>query len=88
MLYDHGRTDDAVQGKEAAFSMQRAQVKVTQEALNQQALSLFTTAVTNARVVAVLDQEIAALSDLLRRVKTIASIDSGRASEINQLLHA
>lgn len=85
VLYDHGRTDDAVQGKEAAFSMQRAQVKMTQEALNQQALSLFTTAVTNARVVAVLDQEIAALSDLLRRVKTIASIDSGRASEINQV---
>lgn len=85
VLYDHGRTDDTVQGKEAAFSMQRAQVMATRETLNQQALTLFTSAVTNAKVVAILDQEIAALNDLLQRVKTIASIDSGRASEINQV---
>ena len=85
VLYDHGRTDDTVQGREAAFSMQRTQVLVTRENLNQQALTLFTTAVTNAKVVAILDQEIAALNDLLKRVKTIASIDPGRASEINQV---
>lgn len=59
VLYDHGRTDDTVQGKEAAFSMQRAQVMATRETLNQQALTLFTSAVTNAKVVAILDQEIA-----------------------------
>lgn len=85
VLYDHGRTDDTVQGKEAAFSMQRAQVMATRETINQQALTLFTSAVTNAKVVAILDQEIVALNDLLQRVKTIASIDPGRASEINQV---
>ncbi|MTD37266.1 hypothetical protein GIX45_01210 [Erwinia sp. CPCC 100877] len=85
ILYDHGRTDDTVEGKKAVFSMQQSQVSVARETLNQQVLSLFTTVVTNARVVAVLDQEIAALRDLLERVKNISSIDSGRASEINQV---
>ena len=53
--------------------------------LNEQVLSLFTSAATNATVVAVLDKEINALQDLLNRVKNIASIDSGIASEINQV---
>lgn len=85
VLYDHGRTDAAVKGKEAQYQMQRAQIMVTREALNQQVLSLYTSALTNARVVAVLDREIKALQDLLQRVKIIASIDSGRASEVNQV---
>jgi len=85
VLYDHGRTDAAVQGREAMFAIQQAQVRVVRENLNQQALSLFTTAVTNAKVVAVLDHEIAALKELHQRVKSIASIDTGRASEINQV---
>jgi len=85
LLYDHGRTDASVAGKQAAYSLQQAQMNVTRENLNQQVLSLFTSAVTNAKVVAVLDKEIAALQDLLNRVQTIASIDSGRASEINQV---
>ncbi|ATM74958.1 hypothetical protein CRN79_03450 [Serratia fonticola] len=84
-LYDHGRTDAAVHGKEAAYRMQQAQVKVIRETLNQQALSLFTTSLLNAKIVNVLDQEILALKDLLERVKAIASIDPGRASEINQV---
>jgi len=85
LLYDHGRTDASVAGKQAAYSMQQAQVNVTRENLNEQVLSLFTSAATNATVVAVLDKEINALQDLLNRVKNIASIDSGRASEINQV---
>jgi len=85
LLYDHGRTDASVAGKQAAYSMQQAQINVTRENLNQQVLSLFTSAVTNAKVVGVLDKEIAALQDLLNRVQTIATIDSGRASEINQV---
>jgi len=85
LLYDHGRTDASVAGKEAAYSKQQAQINVTRENLNQQVLSLFTTAVTDAKVVAVMDKEIAALQDLLQRVETIARIDSGRASEINQV---
>jgi len=85
LLYDHGRTDASVAGKQAAYSMQQAQINVTRENLNQQVLSLFTSAATNAKVVGVLDKEIAALQDLLNRVQTIATIDSGRASEINQV---
>ncbi|MGL5388663.1 MAG: TolC family protein [Enterobacterales bacterium] len=85
VLYDHGRTDAMVDGKEAEYQMQRAQIMVTRENINQQALSLFTTAVSNAKVVEILDQEIETLKDLLQRVKTIASIDPGRASEINQV---
>ncbi|MEM6160115.1 TolC family protein [Erwinia sp. P6884] len=85
LLYDHGRTDASVAGKEAAYSMQQAQINVTRENLNQQVLSLFTSAATNAKVVAVLDKEIAALQNLLNRVQSIARIDSGRASEINQV---
>lgn len=85
LLYDHGRTDASVAGKQAAYSMQQAQVNVTRENLNEQVLSLFTSAATNATVVAVLDKEINALQGLLNRVKNIASIDSGRASEINQV---
>ncbi len=85
VLYDHGRTDAVVHGKKAEYQMQRAQIMVAQETLNQQALSLFSTAVTNLKVVAVLDQEVAALKDLLQRVQTIASIDTGRASEVNQV---
>ncbi len=85
LLYDHGRTDASVAGKEAAWSKQQAQINVTREELNQQVLSLFTTAVTNARVVLVLDKEIVALQDLLGRVQSIARIDAGRASEINQV---
>lgn len=85
LLYDHGRTDASVAGKQAAYSMQQAQINVTRENLNQQVLSLFTTAATNAKVVGVLDKEIAALQDLLNRVQAIATIDSGRASEINQV---
>lgn len=85
VLYDHGRTDETVKGKEAEYQMQRAQIMVTREDLNQQALSLFTTILSNAKVVAVLDQEVLALKDLLQRVKTIASIDSGRAFEVNQV---
>lgn len=85
LLYDHGRIDASVAGKEAAYSKQQAQIDVTREELNQQVLSLFTTAVTNIKVVAVLDQEIDALQDLLTRVQSIARIDSGRASEINQV---
>jgi adhesin transport system outer membrane protein len=85
VLYDHGRTDATVQGKQAAYQMQRAQIQATRESINQQALSLFTTAVMNAKVVAVLDSEITALKDLLQRVQAISSIDSGRASEVNQV---
>lgn len=85
LLYDHGRTAASVAGKQAAYSVQQAQINVTRENLNQQILSLFTTAATNAKVVAVLDKEIAALQDLLNRVQSIARIDSGRASEINQV---
>lgn len=85
LLYDHGRTAASVAGKQAAYSVQQAQINVTRENLNQQVLSLFTTAATNAKVVAVLDKEIAALQDLLNRVQSIARIDSGRASEINQV---
>lgn len=85
LLYDHGRTDASVAGKQAAYSGQKAQINVTRENLNQQVLSLFTSAATNAKVVGVLDKEIAALQDLLNRVQTIATIDSGRASEINQV---
>ncbi|MBS1205289.1 MAG: hypothetical protein H6R25_2188 [Proteobacteria bacterium] len=85
LLYDHGRTDASVAGKQAAYSMQQAQINVTRESLNGQVLALFTSAATNAKVVAVLDKEINALQDLLNRVKNIASIDSGRASEINQV---
>lgn len=85
VLYDHGRTDDTVQGKQAAFSMQQSQLMATRETINQQVLTLYTTAVSNAKVVAILDKEIEALDDLLQRVKTIARIDPGRASEINQV---
>lgn len=85
LLYDHGRTDATVAGKTAAYSKQQAQVSVARETLNQQVISLFTTAVTNAKVVAVMDEEIGALQDLLNRVQVIAQIDSGRASEINQV---
>lgn len=85
LLYDHGRTAASVAGKQAAYSMQQAQVNVTRESLNQQVLSLFTSAATNAKVVAVLDKEIAALQDLLNRVQAIARVDSGRGSEINQV---
>lgn len=85
VLYDHGRTAAIVDGKQAEYQMQLAQINVTREALNQQVLSLYGTALTNAKVVSVLDQEILALGDLLQRVKTIATIDSGRASEVNQV---
>jgi adhesin transport system outer membrane protein len=85
VLYDHGRTEAVVEGRQAAYNMQLAQIMVTRESINQQVLSLYTAALTNARVVAVLDDEIAALKDLLQRVKNIAAIDSGRASEINQI---
>jgi adhesin transport system outer membrane protein len=85
VLYDHGRNAAAVEGREAEYEAQRAQIKVARESLNQQVLSLYTTAVTNARVVSVLDREIAALGDLLKRVQTIATIDSGRASEVSQV---
>ncbi|NUU67785.1 TolC family protein [Enterobacteriaceae bacterium BIT-l23] len=85
VLYDHGRTDDSVKGKEAEYQMQRAQINVQRETLNQQALSLYTTAVTYVRVINVLDQEVEALQELLNRVKNIASIDPGRASEVNQV---
>lgn len=86
LLYDHGRTDATVFGKESAFAKQQAQVNATRENLNQQVLTLFTSAVTNAKVVVVMDEETTALRDLLRRVQTIAQIDSGRASEINQVM--
>lgn len=85
VLYDHGRTDTVVLGKEAEYQMQHTQIRVTREVLNQQVLALYTTALTNTKVGAVLDQEIKALTDLLQRIKGIASIDSGRASEINQV---
>ncbi|MCT4703350.1 TolC family protein [Enterobacteriaceae bacterium H20N1] len=85
VLYDHGRTDAVVEGREATYNIQRAQIMVVRETINQQVLSLYTAALTNAKVVAVLDKEIAALNDLLQRVKNIAIIDSGRASEINQV---
>lgn len=85
VLYDHGRNDAAVEGREAEFQAQSMQVRATLESLNQQVLSLYSTAVTNARVVSVLDREVAALQDLLQRVQTIATIDSGRASEVSQV---
>lgn len=85
LLYDHGRTAASVAGKQAAWSVQQAQINVTRENLNQQVLSLFTSAATNAKVVAVLDKEIDALQDLLNRVQAIARIDTGRGSEINQV---
>lgn len=85
LLYDHGRINASIAGKEATYSKQQAQLIVTRESLNQQVLSLFTTAVTNAKVVAILDDETDALKDLLNRVEIIARVDSGRASEINQV---
>lgn len=85
ILYDHGLADTIVNGREAAYSMQRAQTEATRESVQKQILAYYVTALSDAKMGAVLNEQIKALTHLRDRVKKIAAIDPGRASEVNQV---
>lgn len=85
VIYDHGRADAVVEGREAAYSMQVALTASTQENVEKQILSYYTTALSDTKINTVLDEQIEALATLRNRVKAIADIDPGRASEVNQV---
>lgn len=85
VLYDHGRQQASVDSKEAAFFEQQAEVRVEQESINKQVLSLYSSLWLDTAVIAVLEKQIASLKDLENKVQNIAQIDSGRASEVNQV---
>ncbi|WP_380183226.1 TolC family protein [Kalamiella sp. sgz302252] len=85
ILYDHGRADAAINGREAAYYMQQAQTIATRESVQKQILTWYVTALSDAKMGAVMDEQIKALTDLRDRIKKIAAIDPGRAFEINQV---
>lgn len=85
ILYDHGRQDENVRGREATFNAYKANIAVTRENLNKQLISLYTTALTDRLIGRILDEEIVVLKELRQRLQAIAQVDSGRASEVNQV---
>ncbi len=85
VIYDHGRVDALVDGRQAAYQLRLEQVNVTRENVNRQILQFYTIALSDAKVGAVLDEQITELTALRDKVRRIASVDSGRASEVNQV---
>lgn len=85
VIYDHGRVDALVDGRQAAYQVRQEQVEVTRENVNRLILQYYTIAVSDAKVGAVLDQQIKELSTLRDKVRRIAAVDSGRAFEVSQV---
>ncbi|WP_123800877.1 hypothetical protein [Candidatus Pantoea deserta] len=84
LLYDDGRTDAAIEGGADVCSRQLAQITIAQENINPLLLSLCTTAVTGANIIAVMNKAFARLQDLFQRMEARARNNSDFALKINQ----
>jgi adhesin transport system outer membrane protein len=85
LLYDHGRTDARVEGRNAALAAREQGVRLQRERINKEVVQLYVTALTHSAIGSVLEEQEAALEELLDKVRAIVSVDPGRASEANQV---
>lgn len=84
-LGDGGKTSDNVRAKTALSDAAMTRIRVSEESIGTEVLTLYTQVAKQQAVIQALSQHGSALQVLLDKVKAIAQIDTGRRSEVLQV---